>query len=188
MNLKELDKKMRSCTNCELAKTRTLVVPGEGDSKAEVMFIGEGPGKNEDLQGRPFIGRAGKILDELLEQINLKRADVYIANVVKCRPPGNLDPKPEEAKICWTWLEQQIEIIKPKLIIPLGRHSLQRFVPSAIIGEFHGQVITKDDKSLGKLMIFPCYHPAATIYNRKLRPVLEEDFGKIRGIIKDMKN
>lgn len=187
MKLEELDKKMKGCTACELAKTRNLVVPGEGSARAEVMFIGEGPGKNEDLQGRPFVGAAGKFLDELLGQINLKREDVYIANVVKCRPPNNRDPKPEEAKTCWSWLEQQIQTIKPKIIVPLGRHSLQRFIPEAVIGQYHGRALRREFKPLGKLVFFPCYHPAAALYNGNLRSTLEEDFRKIPKIIKLMK-
>ncbi len=183
MKLRELDKKMKECQACELAKTRTMVVPGEGSSRAEIMFIGEGPGKNEDLQGRPFVGAAGKFLDELLGQINLKREDIYIANVVKCRPPNNRDPKPEEAKACWPWLEQQIQIIKPKIIVPLGRHSLQRFIPEAIISQYHGRALRKEFKPLGKLVFFPCYHPAAALYNGSLRTILEEDFRKIPKII-----
>jgi len=187
MKLEELDKKMRECTACELSKTRTTVVPGEGSSQADIMFIGEGPGKNEDLKGRPFIGAAGKMLDGLLERIDLKREDVYIANVVKCRPPENRDPKPEESKTCWHWLEQQIKLIKPKIIIPLGRHSLQRFIPEAVIGEYHGKVIEKKITPFGKLTFFPCYHPAAALYNGSLRSVLEEDFKKIPGIIRGLK-
>jgi len=187
MKLEELDKKMKACTSCELAKTRTTVVPGEGSAKAEIMFIGEGPGKNEDLQGRPFVGAAGKFLNQLLELIDLKREDVYIANVVKCRPPNNRDPKPEEAKACWSWLEQQIKTIKPKIIVPLGRHSLQRFIPEAVISEYHGRALRKEFKPLGELVFFPCYHPAAALYNGGLRGTLEKDFKKIPKVIELMK-
>lgn len=187
MKLEELDKKMKACKACELSKTRTTVVPGEGSPQAKIMFIGEGPGKNEDLQGRPFVGAAGKFLNQLLESINLKREDVYIANVVKCRPPNNRDPKPEEAETCWPWLEKQIKTIKPKIIIPLGRHSLQRFIPEAGISQYHGRALRKEFKELGKLVFFPCYHPAAALYNGSLRSVLEKDFKKIPKLIKLMK-
>ena len=188
MKLEELDEKIKKCTACELSKTRTTVVPGEGNPKAQIMFIGEGPGKNEDLQGRPFVGAAGKFLDQLLRQINLKREDVYIANVVKCRPPNNRDPKPEEAAACWPWLESQIKTIKPKIIIPLGRHSLQRFIPEAGISQYHGRALRKNFPNLGgKLVFFPCYHPAAALYNGSLRGTLEEDFKKIPKVIELIK-
>jgi DNA polymerase len=183
MILKDLDKKIEKCQACELAKTRNKVVPGGGNSKADIMFIGEGPGKNEDLQGKPFVGAAGKFLDELLAKIKLKREMVYIANVVKCRPPGNRDPLPEEVQACWPWLEQQIKIINPKLIIPLGRHSLNRFIPEAIISKYHGRALRKKYPSLGELVFFPCYHPAAALYNGSLRKVLEDDFKKIPKVI-----
>ena len=120
MNLQELENKTKSCTKCELSKTRTTVVPGEGAPDAKIMFIGEGPGKNEDEQGRPFVGAAGKFLTELIESIGFKREDVYIANVVKCRPPNNRDPLPVEVEACWPWLEKQLETIKPQLVVPLG--------------------------------------------------------------------
>ncbi len=183
MKLKELNEKIEKCQACGLAETRTKVVPGEGNQQASIMFIGEGPGKNEDLQGRPFIGSAGKFLNELLETIDLKREDVYISNIVKCRPPNNRDPLPGEVSICWNWLEQQIKIIKPKIIVPLGRHSLRRFSPEADIGKCHGKIFEKEFKSLGKLIFFPCYHPAAALYNGSLRSVLENDFQKIPKVV-----
>lgn len=187
MKLEKLKQKIEKCNRCELAETRNQVVPGTGSYKAEVMFIGEGPGKNEDLQGEPFVGAAGKFLDELLNQIELKREDVYIANVVKCRPPNNRDPKPEEVQACWPWLEKQIEIIKPKIIVTLGRHSLNKFIPEASIGNYRGRVLRKEIKNLGKLIFFPCYHPAAALYNGSLRKVLEEDFKKIPKVLKMVK-
>ena len=188
MKLEKLDEKIKKCAACQLAETRNTVVPGEGNPQADIMFIGEAPGKNEDLQGRPFIGAAGKSLDELLQQINLKRKDIYIANIVKCRPPNNRDPQPEEVQTCWPWLEQQIQIVKPKLIIPLGRHSLQRFIPEAIIGQYHGKALRKEFKPLGKLVFFPCYHPAAALYNGNLRSTLKADFQKIPLLIKKLSN
>lgn len=183
MKLEDLNKKIKRCEACGLAKTRTNVVPGEGSAQAEIMFIGEGPGKNEDLQGRPFVGSAGNFLNKLLGKIDLKREDVYIANVVKCRPPKNRDPLPEEASVCWNWLEQQIKIIKPKIIVPLGRHSLLRFFPEANIGEYHGRALRKKFGTLGEFIFFPCYHPAAALYNGSLRSVLEKDFKKIPKLI-----
>lgn len=187
MKLENLNERIKKCTACDLAKTRTTVVPGEGNSQAEIMFIGEGPGKNEDLQGRPFVGSAGKFLDELLKQIDLKREDVYIANVVKCRPPNNRDPLPEEVQTCWPWLEKQIKIIKPRIIIPLGRHSLNRFVPEAKISQYHGRALRRKFPVLGELIFFPCYHPAAALYNGSLRKVLEEDFKKIPKVVELLK-
>ncbi len=191
-SLKKLEGQTHTCTQCGLAPTRTQVVPGEGSATAEVMFIGEGPGKNEDEQGRPFVGAAGKLLDELMASINLKREDVYIANVVKCRPPNNRDPLPEEVAACWPWLEKQIFLIKPKLIIPLGRHSLMRFLPNARISADHGQAKRKPIKSTSpdlatedplRIVFFPCYHPAAALYNGSLREVLLKDFRKIPKIL-----
>ncbi|HHX58767.1 MAG TPA: uracil-DNA glycosylase [Candidatus Moranbacteria bacterium] len=191
-SLREIEKETRVCTLCALKSTRTQVVPGEGLATAEIMFIGEGPGKNEDEQGRPFVGAAGKLLDQLIESISLKREDVYIANIVKCRPPNNRDPLPEEVATCWPWLEKQIFSIKPKLIIPLGRHSLARFLPNAQISSAHGKAMrtlfkpTANDllsESPIKIVFFPCYHPAAALYNGSLREVLFKDFRKIPKVL-----
>jgi DNA polymerase len=184
MKLEKLNQKIQKCQKCELAKTRIQVVPGAGSSDSDIMFIGEGPGRNEDLQGKPFIGAAGKFLDELLAKIGLERDDVYIANVVKCRPPNNRDPKPEEVQACWPWLEEQIKSIQPKLIITLGRHSLSRFIPEASIGEYRGRVLRKEIRGLGEIVFMPCYHPAAALYNGSLRTVLEDDFKKIPKVLK----
>src|SRR3990172_1651912 len=129
-----------ACTKCRLAQGRTIAVPGEGNPKAEILFIGEGPGKQEDLHGRPFIGAAGKFLEEMLGLIKMKREDVFITNVVKCRPPGNRDPLPDEVSICTqNWLTAQIHLIDPVLIVPLGRHSLRHFVPNKQISACHGK-------------------------------------------------
>jgi DNA polymerase len=187
MKIEKLKQKIKECQNCELAKTRTQVVPGAGNPNSDIMFIGEGPGKNEDLQGEPFVGAAGKFLNELLSQIGLKREDIYIANMVKCRPPNNRDPKPEEVQACWPWLEKQIEIIKPKLVVTLGRHSLNRFIPEASIGEYRGRVLRKKIKGMGRMVFLPCYHPAAALYNGSLRKVLEDDFKKIPKVLKLIK-
>ncbi|MDZ7612258.1 MAG: uracil-DNA glycosylase [Candidatus Moranbacteria bacterium] len=186
-SLQELENKIKSCTACQLSESRTQVVPGEGNPDADVMFIGEGPGKNEDLQGRPFVGAAGKLLDEMLQQNNLQREDVYIANVVKCRPPNNRDPLPAEVRTCWSWLEKQISIIQPRLIVLLGRHSLQRFLPKARITEHHGRALRKEFPPFGKLVFFPCYHPAAALYNGGLRSTLFSDFAKIPKVVEIIK-
>ncbi|MFO7807305.1 MAG: uracil-DNA glycosylase [Candidatus Moraniibacteriota bacterium] len=183
----ELEKQIKTCVACQLSEGRTNVVPGSGNPKAEIMFIGEGPGKNEDLQGEPFVGAAGKLLDEMLAQNNLQRKDVYIANVVKCRPPGNRDPLPQEVDTCWPWLEKQISIIQPKLIVLLGRHSLQRFLPKARITEHHGRALRKEFPPFGKVVFFPCYHPAAALYNGGLKDTLFTDFAKITKVVKIIK-
>lgn len=187
MNLENLNERIKKCEVCDLAKTRTIAVPGEGDPQADIMFIGEAPGKNEDLQGRPFVGSAGKFLDELLDGIGLKRKDVYIGNIVKCRPSNNRDPLLEEIQVCWLWLEKQIKIIQPKIIVPLGRHSLSRFIPEAQIGQCHGKVLHKRHESLGEVVIFPSYHPAAALYKGSLRLVLREDFEKIPKVVELLK-
>ena len=178
MLLEELNNQILKCEKCALCKTRTNVVPGEGSSKAEIMFIGEGPGKKEDEQGIPFIGAAGKLLDKLLALINLKREDVFIANVVKCRPPENRDPLPEEVEACRPWLDQQIEIMKPKLIVLLGRHSMDRFLPNQKISIDHGK-----PKRRGGQVYYPIYHPAAALYRNGLLEDLEKDFKKIPKVL-----
>jgi len=178
MLLKELNNQILKCEKCVLCKTRTNVVPGEGSPKAEIMFIGEGPGKNEDEQGRPFIGAAGKLLDKLIALIGLTRKDIYIANVVKCRPPSNRDPLPEEVNACRPWLDQQIKIIKPKLIVLLGRHSMDRFLPNQKISIDHGK-----PKRLERQVYYPIYHPAAALYRNGLLEDLKKDFKKIPKIL-----
>ena len=156
---------------CEEA---TNLVPGEGNPDADVVFVGEAPGASEDKQGRPFVGSAGKLLDGLLEAAGLERDDVFITNVVKARPPGNRDPKADEVEHHLPWLLAQLEIIEPKLIVPLGRHALGRFVADVKIGEVHGQVVESDGRT-----IFPMYHPAAALHNQSLRPTLHEDAVKL---------
>ncbi len=186
----EFNQKVKQCDKCDLAKTRINVVPGEGDPKAEVMFVGEGPGAHEDKQGRPFVGAAGKFLDQLLQIINLKRETVYIANIVKCRPPNNRDPLPEEAEACWPWLTKQIEIIKPKLIVPLGRHAMERFLPEGFrISDVHGQAKRyKSPVSDTTQVYLPMYHPAAGLYRGDMRPTIEKDFQKIPKLLKLIKS
>ena len=156
-------------------------MPGDGSVNAEVVFIGEAPGKDEDLQGRPFVGAAGKFLNEMLQGIKMKREDVYITNIVKYRPPANRDPLPEEKDTCSEWLKEEIKIINPKLIVFLGRHSLQNFFPNEKISEVHGKILKKKTK-IGNIF-FALYHPAAALYNGSMREILIEDFKKIPKVL-----
>jgi DNA polymerase len=165
---------IRSCTDCDLCKTRTQAVPGEGAFDAEIMFVGEGPGFHEDQQGRPFVGAAGKFLDELLASIGRDRNSVYIANVVKCRPPGNRDPLPNEIDACRKYLLRQIELIDPKLIVTLGRFSMAWFFPKDSISKVHGTL-----RRLGSRHYYHVYHPAAALHAGNLRKVIIEDFSRI---------
>jgi DNA polymerase len=167
-----------NCT-CELRKFAQRAVFGDGNSNAEVVFIGEAPGKKEDEGGRPFIGAAGKFLDELLGSIKMKRDDVYITNIVKYRPPDNRDPLPEEKEACNEWLIKELKIINPKLIIFLGRHSMTRFFPDEKISDIHGKLLIKNTTELGKQAFLPLYHPAAALYNGSMRETLIKDFKKI---------
>jgi DNA polymerase len=180
----KLNEQVKTCQSCPLYKLAKNPVPGDGSADAEIMFIGEGPGEKEDEQGIPFVGAAGKLLDELLLSIGLDRKDVYIANVVKHRPPGNRDPKPEEIQACWPYLTQQIEIIKPKLIVCLGRHSLGRFLPSmGTISQVHGRAFFSKGQAYMTL-----YHPAVGLYNGGMRPTLFEDFKKIKIALNKINN
>jgi DNA polymerase len=177
------------CQKCGLAKTRTKTVPGSGSPEAKIVFIGEGPGKNEDLQGLPFVGAAGKFLDELLNLIHLERKDIFITNVIKCRPPGNRDPEPKEVETCWPYLKKQLEILKPALIVNLGRHSAARFIPQIKISADHGQPKRRFIEELGASYVFyPIYHPAAALYQGSLRETLKKDFLKIPKILELIKN
>jgi uracil-DNA glycosylase len=169
-----------SCDSCTaLCRAATNPVPGEGDSNAEIMFVGEAPGQQEDLQGKPFVGAAGRFLNEMLEGIGLKREDVFITNIVKYRPPGNRDPLPEEITECLPFLLRQIEIIKPKLVVFLGRHAMGVFLPGLRISEAHGQPKRKNGQ-----VYLPLYHPAAALYNGSMRQTLIEDFQRIPEILK----
>jgi uracil-DNA glycosylase family 4 len=154
----------------EPCMTATRMVPGEGNPAARVMFVGEAPGATEDSLGRPFMGRAGKLLDELIGEAGLVRSDVWLTNVVKARPPKNRDPKAPEVAHCMPWLERELELIRPRLVVPLGRHALKHFAPTAKIGEVHGTVLAVGDREL-----FPLYHPAAAMYNQTLKATLFED-------------
>lgn len=172
--LTEMYQQIRVCQKCILAKGRTNAVPGEGPENARIMFIGEAPGFHEDRQGRPFVGAAGQFLDELLGGIGLKREDVYIANVIKCRPPANRDPETTEIEACRSYLDRQIELIRPYLVITLGRFSMARYFPGATISRIHGQ-----PKRVGNVIYYPMFHPAAALHQPKWRTIVEEDFSKL---------
>lgn len=176
--LTELNEKITNCYLCEIAKNRTHAVPGEGNENADILLIGEGPGWHEDQQGRPFVGPAGKYLDQLLASINLDRSQVFIANVIKCRPPGNRDPLPTEINNCSRWLDQQIEIIKPRIIVTLGRYSMAKFFPGKTISKIHGTAQKWND-----ILCFAMYHPAAALHQQSLRRVIEEDMRKIPSLL-----
>lgn len=155
---------VRACTRCRLHETRTLAVPGEGSPDTEVVFVGEGPGFNEDRQGRPFVGRAGDLLTKFLATLRWKRDEVFITNIVKCRPPGNRDPEPDEIAACAPYLKRQLEILDPALIVTLGRHSLGRFMPGERISQAHGTIRPVDPESgAANAMAFALYHPAAAL-------------------------
>jgi DNA polymerase len=174
--LAKIVKEVSVCQKCPLYKLATRGVPGEGSPNADIVFIGEGPGKEEDKQGRPFCGAAGKLLDELIESIGLKRADVYIGNVVKHRPPNNRDPQPEEIEACWPYLMSQIEIINPKVVVTLGRHSLGRLMPGlGTISQLHGRAFKKDGR-----VYMALYHPAVALYAGRMKQVLMDDFKKLK--------
>jgi DNA polymerase len=176
--LDELAEQIAVCPNCSLANTRTRAVPGEGNPNADIVFIGEGPGFNEDQQARPFVGQAGKFLDELLSSIGLRREEVYIGNVIKCRPPGNRDPLPGEIDACAPWLDRQLEIIAPRVIVTLGRFSMKRYFPGQTIGRIHGQA-----RKIDGVTVVPMYHPAAALHQASLRSTIEQDFKKIPAIL-----
>jgi len=183
-----LEERIRNCQKCPLGRLRTNAVPGAGSYKARVMFVGEAPGYWEDQKGLPFVGRAGRLLDELLEGIGLEREDVYITNIVKCRPPNNRDPTDEEIKACAPYLDRQIDIIRPRVIVPLGRHSmayiLRKFgFEPAPISKIHGKTF-EAGTLFGKFVIMPSYHPAAALYKPPLREELRKDFQKLKALLK----
>ena len=169
--LNKIALEVNQCTKCDLHYSRKFGVPGEGPPDAEIMFIGEGPGFHENEQGRPFVGAAGLFLDELLEGIGLRRKDVFIGNVVKCRPPGNRDPQTNELEACSPFLDRQIQIINPKVIVTLGRFSMAKFFPHAKISQMHGQAM----QVKGRLIV-PMYHPAAALHQPSLKSIVEQDF------------
>ncbi len=176
--LKQISQEVAICKKCVLNHSRKRAVAGEGPANARIMFIGEGPGFHENEQGRPFVGQAGKFLDELLAGIKMKREEVFIANVVKCRPPGNRDPLPEELAACGDYLERQINIINPQVIVTLGRFSMARFLPTAKISEVHGRSFRLNDR-----LIVPMFHPAAALHQPSLRPLVEQDFSRLPQLI-----
>ncbi len=181
--LGELCEQMAGCQRCEIAKYRNKVVPGEGAEDAEVMFIGEAPGWHEDQQGRPFVGPAGKFLDQLLASIGLSRGQVYIANVIKCRPPSNRDPLPTEIENCRPWLDSQIEVIRPRMIVTLGRYSMAKFFPGKSISRVHGTAQKHDD-----IIYYAMYHPAAALHQQSLRQAIEADMLKIPSLLTEARN
>ena len=173
-----LYEEIKNCHKCEISRNRTHAVPGEGPENAEIMFIGEAPGWNEDQQGRPFVGQAGKFLDELLGLIGLRREQVYITNVIKTRPPENRDPLPQEIINCRPYLERQVCLIKPKMIVTLGRYSMALFFPGKSIGKIHGTAEKRDG-----IIYFAMYHPAAALHQQNLRDVIKTDMMKIPGVL-----
>lgn len=182
-SLDEIARLVRQCSDCELGRGRKNAVPGEGSPDADLMIIGEGPGAQEDLLGRPFVGRAGQFLEELLGYIGLKREDVFVANMVKCRPPENRDPLPAEVSACDKYLERQIELLDPLLIVTLGRVSLARFFPGESMTRARGKVREKDGR-----FIYPVMHPAAALYRQEVRPGIIEDFKAIPKVLDNIRN
>ncbi len=182
--LKTLHERWFAKCTCELKKTATQAVPGDGNANSPIVFIGEAPGKNEDIEGRPFVGTAGKFLAEMLESIGMKREDIYITNIVKYRPPNNRDPLPEEIKACEEWLAEELALIKPTLIVFLGRHSMNHFFPLEKISQVHGKILIRTWPGLGRQHFLALYHPAAALYNGGMRETLIEDFKKIPKILK----
>ena len=173
--LSRIADEVRVCKKCQLWKSRTLAVPGEGPLGAEVVIVGEAPGRNEDLKGRPFVGAAGKNLDELLGEAGLDRSSVFITNVVKCRPPSNRRPTKKESDTCNQYLRRQIELLAPRILVLLGDVALRQFFPDATLSKTHGKTVKR-----GGARFFPTYHPAAMIYDPTLRSVLAEDFRVLR--------
>ncbi|MCC9077888.1 uracil-DNA glycosylase [Litorilinea aerophila] len=174
-----LEAEVRRCQRCRLARTRTHAVPGEGDYRAVVMFVGEGPGYEEDRQGRPFVGRSGQFLTETLARLGIRREEVYITNVVKCRPPENRDPQPDELEACADYLERQVALINPRIIVTLGRFSMRRWFPNGTITKIHGQV-----RNIGRGRVaMAMFHPAAALRNPRWREAFEKDMQKLPPLI-----
>ena len=182
-DLEKLARQIVVYTRCELHRSRKKAVPGEGPAHAEIMFIGEGPGFHENEQGRPFVGAAGKFLDQLLEQGGVTRADVWITNVVKCRPPGNRDPLPDEIETCTgNYLQRQIEIVDPKIIVTLGRFSMGLFFKAAKITQIHGQM-----QKVGDRFVIAMYHPAAALHQMALKPAIMADFARLPELLQEVR-
>mgnify|MGYP005867946077 CR=1 FL=1 len=180
--LTELYAQISACQRCEIAKRRTKAVPGEGPENAEIMFIGEAPGWHEDQQGRPFVGPAGQYLDQLLASIGMKRTQVYITNVIKTRPPENREPLPHEIANCRPYLERQIELIRPKIIVTLGRYSMAMFFPGKSVSKIHGTA-----RKEGGVTYFAMYHPAAALHQGNLRQEIEKDIRKLPELLAEAK-
>jgi len=179
VDLPSLSAAVHNCRRCPLGHSRTRAVPGVGPADSRIMIVGEAPGQNEDQQGEPFVGAAGKLLDQFLRGIGLTRADVFITNILKCRPPGNRDPQPLEVEACSPYLEQQQRLIKPEVVLLLGRHALARLLPGyESISRLHGKVIVKDG-----VTYIPIYHPAAALYNSFLMGPLEQDFKAVKAYL-----
>ena len=178
--ISQIANEVLTCTKCMLHESRKKSVPGDGPAKAEIMFIGEGPGFHENEQGHPFVGASGKFLDQLLAQAGVTRADVFIANVVKCRPPGNRDPLPDELAACDIYLEAQIKAINPSIIVTLGRFSMNKFFPGAKISAVHGQM-----QKIGERFVIPMFHPAAALHQAALKPSILGDFAKLPDQLND---
>lgn len=185
--LQTLHKKWAKKNTCTLKTTATQPVFGAGNPEAQVVFIGEAPGKNEDLQGIPFVGAAGKFLDEMLESIKMKRSTIYITNMVKYRPPNNRDPLPEEKDACSAWLHAELAFINPLMIVFLGRHAMNNFFPDAKISEVHGKLLIKKFPHIQTTYFLPLYHPAAALYNGSMRDKLFIDFKEIPKVIQKAK-
>ena len=181
--LKKIKKQVTQCTKCELSKTRNNSVPGKGNFKSDVIFVGEAPGKNEDMKGEPFIGIAGKKLSIALENAGITRDEVYITNIVKCRPPKNRVPTTNERNTCQNYLKKEIEIIKPKIICILGNTAFNSLLDGKEIIKFRGKIVRKNNQ-----LYFLTIHPAATIYNQKLINVLKKDMKKLLKVVKELKN
>ena len=176
--LEQVAEQVSVCTDCKLHLSRKLAVPGEGPANAELLFIGEGPGFHENEQGRPFVGAAGSFLEELLASIGMKREQVFITNIIKCRPPGNRDPQPPEIEACSGYLERQIRAINPKVIVTLGRFSMSRFIPNGRISALHGRA-----QRVGGRTVVAMYHPAAALHQPSLRRTIEQDFARLPALI-----
>lgn len=180
-SLEQVAAEVRVCPKCPLSLSRTKAVPGEGPGTAQVMFIGEGPGYHEDKQGRPFVGASGRYLQSLLDDIGLKREDVFITNVVKCRPPENRDPRPDELNACREYLDRQIALIQPRIIVTLGRHSMERYFPGQSITRIHGQA-----KRVGNVYYLPLFHPAAALRREDWRAAMQADFQQIPTLLAEL--
>jgi uracil-DNA glycosylase len=178
-SLESIAKEVSSCTKCPLHLSRTRAVPGEGPANATVMLVGEGPGYNEDQKGLPFVGAAGQNLESLLSKANITRELIFITNIVKCRPPGNRRPTGAEADACHPYIRRQIELVGPRVVVLLGDTALKQFFPTSSLGGVHGKAVTRDGRTF-----FPTYHPAAMIYNRSLKAVLEGDFERLGELLR----